>query len=158
MVTHDSFYTRRAPSNRKQRDTTLENALKKALGNQLQEEFGNFHLEGQSQLVFSNARVLCKFSSFHNDQSRWFWGVGKTYWQNWEDTDYLALILKNEIGASYSYILLDSSEAKKLFNFCSESSGEKKINMRIYMDDDIPRFQEWKAFNVQARIKLLELE
>jgi hypothetical protein len=143
---------------RKQRDTALEAALKTALGRQLRKQFGAFQSEGQSQLVFDKVRVLCKYSSFHNDQSRWFWGVAQTYWKNWEKTDYLALIYENEIGNKYSYLLFESAEAQRLFRSCSESNDEKKINMRIYMDDQVARLQEWKGFDVQARTQPLQLQ
>jgi len=143
---------------RKKRDTALEAAIKKALGDQLKAEFGDFVTKGQSQLVFNNTRVLCKYSSFHNDQSRWFWGVSKIYWQHWQENDYLALIFENDVGNQFSYLLLDSDEAKRLFGYCSESNGEKKINMRIYADDDKVRFQEWKGFDIQERTRTLNLD
>jgi hypothetical protein len=154
----DSVHIRRSKTtDRKQRDPALEAALKTALGRLLRRKFGEFQSEGQSLLVFEKARVLCKYSSFHNDQSRWFWGVAKTYWQNWEDSDYLALIFESEIGDKYSYLLLDSSEAQRLFSNCSESNDEKKINMRIYMDDQEAHLQEWKTFDVQGRTQPLQL-
>lgn len=151
-----SIKTQSSVTDRKKRDTALESALKHALGARLKEQFGSFTLSGQSQLVFSKARVLCKFSSFHDDQSRWFWGVSKIYWKKWEPTDYLALIMENEDRDGYSYIILDSNEAQFLFKACSESAGEKKINMRIYADDNMVRFQEWKEFDVAGRSQGLD--
>ena len=145
-------------SDRKKRDTALESTLKNALGNRLKDKFGLFTLKGQSQLVFNGARVLCKFSSFHNDQSRWFWGVSKAYWENWKPIDYLALIMENQGQDGYSFVILDSDEAQSLFNACSDSAGEKKINMRIYADDNAVRFQEWKDFDVETRSQSLVLE
>lgn len=141
---------------RKKRDTELESALKLSLGKKLQTQFGIFTRKGQSQLIFNKARVLSKFSSFHDDQSRWFWGVSKVYWKNWKPTDYLSLIMENEDSDGYSYILMDSAEAQDIFNECSESAGEKKINMRIYADDEIMRFQELKEFDVEGRLQPLE--
>lgn len=144
------------PSERKQRDPALEAALKTSLGTQLKKQFGDFRSEGQSLLAFRGARVLCKYSSFHHDQARWFWGVSKTYWHNWANTDYLALIYENEAGNEYSYILLDAAETKELFRACSVSNDEKKINMRIYIDDHMARFQEWKEFDVNSRTQPLQ--
>ena len=72
--------------------------------------------------------------------------------------DYLALIFENENGSGYSYLLLDSEESLQLFSQCSESNGEKKINMRIYMDDGSFKLQEWKDFNVRSRIKTLDID
>jgi len=147
-----------SPSVRKQRDIPLERALKTALGGQLRTRFGTFVPKGQSQLIFNGARLLCKYSSFHKDQSRWFWGVSKTFWENWEETDYLALIFENENRAGYSYLLLNSDEALRLFGLCSESMGEKKINMRIYMDEGVVKFQEWKDFDVKGNTKALDID
>jgi hypothetical protein len=144
-------------SDRKKRDTALESALKHALGERLEGKFGFFTLEGQSQLVFNDARVLCKFSSFHDDQFRWFWGVSGIYWQNWRPTDYLALIMENKDRKGYSYVMLESEEAQSLFNACSESGGEKKINMRIYADDNVARFQEWKEFDATIRTQKIDI-
>lgn len=145
-------------SERKKRDTALESALKKALGEKLEDKFGRYDLRGQSQLVFNNAQVLCKFSSFHDDQNRWFWGVSKIYWESWNPTDYLALIMENQDQVSYSFVILYSDEARYLFSVCSESAGEKKINMRIYADDNVIRFQEWKEFDVETRTQSLDLQ
>ena len=145
-------------SERKKRDTARESALKYALGYNLKNKFGPFTIEGQSQLVFNGTQVLCKFSSFHDDQSRWFWGVSSVYWQNWESTDYLALIMENEGHDGYSYIILDSEEAQFLFNACSESGGEKKINMHVYADDNLARFQEWKDFDVATRSQPIDID
>ena len=131
--------------------------LAEAIGERLKDEFGLFRRKGQSQLVFSKARVLCKFSSFDDDQSRWFWGVSKIYWENWESTDYLALIMENEDRNGYSFVILDSDEAMVLFNVCSESNGEKKINMRIYADDNVVQFQEWKEYDVETHSQPLDL-
>jgi len=142
-------------SDRKKRDTALESALKNALGEQLKDKFGSFTMERQSRLIFNDSRMLCKFSSFHDDQSKWFWGVRKAFWQNWELNDYLALIMENKDRGGYSFIILDSDEAKKLFNTCSESDGEKKINMRIYAGDNVIRFQNWKEFDIETRSKSL---
>jgi hypothetical protein len=162
----DNYYHRsfggstKTYSDRKKRDTALESALKHALGKKLKDKFGQFTMEGQSRLVFNSTQVLCKFSSFHNDLSRWFWGVSKSYWQNWNSIDYLALIMGNKDRGGYSFIILDSDEAQTLLNACSESKsvGEKKINMRIYADDNVVRFQEWQEFDVKTRSKSLDLE
>jgi hypothetical protein len=158
IIRETVFERRSNSSERKQRDTALEADLKTSLGRLLIKNFGVFQSEGQSQLVFDKARVLCKYSGFRKDQAKWFWGVAKTYWQNWEDSDYLALIFENENGGSYSYLLLDSAEAQRLFRECSESNDEKKINMRIYIDDQMMRLQELKDIDVQARSKPLQLQ
>jgi hypothetical protein len=65
--------------------------------------------------------------------------------------------MENESEDGYSYLMMGSEEALNLFALCSESAGEKKINMRIYMEDETIRFQEWKDFDVESRLQPIEL-
>lgn len=143
------------PSNRKKRNIELENRLKCAVGDDLRDRFGSFQITGQSELTYGTTRVICKYSSFHPDQSRWFWGVSKTYWNSWGSEDYLALILEDEDETRFSYVLLDSDETKRLLDVCSQSNEEKKINMRKYASDGLIRFQELQDFDLQKRIRAL---
>lgn len=144
---------------RKHREPNLETSLKNSLANCLKSEWGQFHWEGNSQLVFPNASksVLCAYSSFYKKDARWFWGVSPKYWTNWEPQHYLALIMENEDGRSYSFILLDSRDVRVLLDRCGESDGHKKINMRIYKRDGEKRFIEWKEFEIEDRMKPLQL-
>ena len=142
---------------RKKRDPELEKMLKESLGNKLKENWGSFSLRNRSLLDFGNKRILCKYSSFSEGQRKWFWGVSKIYWNEWQDTDYLALILEDGIGG-YSYLLFKSEEARRLFKNSSESNGEKKISMRIYADDDKPHLQDWQSFDVEGRMRKLNID
>lgn len=150
---------RRVPAaGRKVRDPQFEAILKKSLGNLIRSELKEeFNKKGNSQLIFphSGKRFLCKYSSFKSDQSRWFWGVSKKYWANWDSQDHLALIMENEDRQRFSYLLLDSQESGELFKKCSESKGEKKINMRIYVTGGGVRLQEWQELDIKTRIKPL---
>lgn len=145
---------------RKKRDPELEEMLKVSLGNTLKDSWGSFSLKGHSLLDFGDKRILCKYSSFSRSQSKWFWGVSKIYWDDWQNNDYLALILENEIKGGYSYLLFNAQEAQRLFNECSKSKdgGEKKISMRIYADDDKPHLQEWRGFDVEGSIRKLNTD
>ena len=113
---------------RKKRNPELEKILKESLGNTLKDNWGSFSLKGRSLLDFGNKRILCKYSSFSQGQAKWFWGVSKKHWNDWQDTDYLALILEDGIKG-YSYLLFNSEEARRLFKICSVSKdgSEKKI-------------------------------
>ncbi|MCK4640296.1 MAG: type I restriction enzyme HsdR N-terminal domain-containing protein [Candidatus Marinimicrobia bacterium] len=144
---------------RKKRDLQLEAALKQGLGNYLQKKWGSFQKKGQSQLIFtdSNKRVLCIYSSFKRDQTRWFWGVLQKNLRNWGSNDYLALILEDDKGDGYLFLMLDSTEAIYLFRKCSESKGNKKINMRIYSGGET-RLQEWQDFSVKNRLQKLNIK
>ena len=145
---------------RKPRDLQLEAALKKSLQNELEAQWDESSAERNSQLVFPSTgkRVLCKYSSFDQRNSHWFWGVSTRYWTNWGPHDYLALIMENEDNDGYSFLLLKPEEASTLLDKCGESkNGEKKINLRLYMKDGEIRFQEWKDFDLKDRIKPLPI-
>jgi len=144
---------------RKKRDLELEKMLKESLGNTLKDNWGSFSLKGRSLLDFGSKRILCKYSSFSQGQAKWFWGVSKKHWNDWQDTDYLALILEDGIKG-YSYLLFNSEEARRLFNICSASKdgNEKKISMRIYADDDKPHLQDWQSFDVEGRMRKLNTD
>jgi hypothetical protein len=144
---------------RKKRDPELEKMLKKSLGNTLKDNWGAFSLRDRSLLDFGDKRILCKYSSFSEAQRKWFWGVSKIYWNEWQDSDYLALILEDGIEG-YSYLLFNSEEARRLFKNCSVSKDglEKKISMRIYADDDKPHLQDWQSFDVEGRMRKLKTD
>ena len=57
--------------------------------------------------------------SQHQDQSRDYRPAPRNH---------LILILENEAGKGYSYLLLDPQISRQLLKKCSESKGEKKIN------------------------------
>ena len=151
---------RTSRSIRKPRDTEKENQQKKRVGKQLNMErnWGKFELSSRSVLKFQNSpsKVLCKYSSYSTERERWFWGVGKKYWSKWDDNCYLALLMENEDQASYSFLLLTSNEAMRLFKGCSESGGEKKINLRTY-NDGLLHLQEWQEYDVKKNIREIEI-
>jgi hypothetical protein len=156
--TTQTITTGAAYTPRKKRDPELEEMLKVSLGNTLKDSWGSFSLEGSSLLDFGDKRLLCKYSSFSQSQSKWFWGISKIYWNDWRDNDYLAIILENEDGGGHSYLLFNAQEARRLIKQCSESNGEKKISMRIAVDDNKPYLQEWRNFDVGAHIKKLLID
>jgi hypothetical protein len=55
-------------------------------------------------------------------------------------------------------LLLDSKESKELFSRCGDSNGEKKINMRLYMNRPEIRIVEWQELSLADRIKRLRVE
>lgn len=131
----------------KKRRADNEDALKNSFAESIKREFHleeDFRFIGRSQIVFSNSRkrFLFRYSSFQRKDSKWFWGVSKKYWIDWSQQDYLALVFENELGR-YEYLLLNSQESKTLFENCSRSKGDIKINMRIY-SDGVTRLQEYQ--------------
>lgn len=152
---------RHVDTTRRRRDPQLEATLKTSMVQILKDKLGeSFTRRGDSQFVFSPSgmRYLCKYSSFKRDQSRWFWGVSRKYWLEWGAKDHLVLILEDESGRGYSYLLLDSALSEQLLSKCGESNGEKKINMRIYMTYREVRFQEWQGLSIKDSIKPILLD
>lgn len=141
---------------KKHRDPKKEKELKHAVGRTL--NWGDFKLISNSVLDFQNSptKVLCKYSSYSHEQSRWFWGVSKKYWSEWDDDFYLALLMENENREGYSFLLLEPTEASYLFTRCSESNGEKKINLRFYKSDGRLHLQEWQEHDVKKNIREIE--
>ncbi len=133
---------------KKPRDIEREKTLKRAVGTAL--DWGNFRLSG-SVLDFhdSQKKVLCKYSSYSPDQDRWFWGVSRKHWRQWDNHFHLALLMENKDHESYSVLILDPKDALNLFTKCSESGGEKKINLRFYKSDGMLRLQEWQEYDVK---------
>ena len=141
---------------KKPRDPKKEKELKNAVGRTL--NWGDFKLISNSVLDFQNSptKVLCKYSSYSTEQNRWFWGVSQKCWSEWDDDFYLALLMENENQEGYSFLLLEPKEASHLFTRCSESSGEKKINLRFYKSDGGLHLQEWQEHDVKKNIRGIE--
>jgi len=137
------------------RNPEKELQLKKSFGKKL--NWGNFRIISKTVLDFyeSSKKVLCKYSSYSSELERWFWGVGQKYHSIWSDNWYLALLMENIDKKSYSYILLKPQEALDLFSHCSESNGEKKINLRLYKSDGKLHLQEWQEYNVEDNAQTL---
>ena len=143
--------------NIKPRNIENEKKLKLEVGESL--NWGDFQLESQSILRFNklDKSVICKYSSFSYHYKKWFWGVSYNLWNSWNDNTYLALIMENEDLISYSFILLNPENSTTLFSKCSESDGEKKINLRCHSDGYF-YMQEWKDFPIQENLNNLEFK
>ena len=150
---------RTSPSKKKPRDVEREKQLKKSVGENLRREhnWGKCTLKN-TVLEFHNSesKVLCKYSS-KSENGTWFWGVGIKYWSEWDDNNYLALLMENEDQVSYSFLFLKSKDAIRLFERCGEDNrGEKKINLRLYKDGRL-HFQDWQDYDVRNDIRKIKL-
>ena len=144
------------PHNKKDRNLETEKSLKNAVGYNL--NWGKFTLNN-SILNFTDSQkeVLCKYSSSFQGQDKWFWGVSDKYWLVQNENLYLALIIENTEGNLYSFLLLEPKETFHLYSQCSESSGEKKINLILYKSDNKLHLQEWKEYDVENNIRSLKI-
>ena len=138
---------------KKPRNPKKERELKHAVGRTL--NWGDFHLITDSLLDFRNSpkKVLCKYSSYSSEHNSWFWGVSRKYWTEWDDNFYLALLMENEDHESYSFLLLEPKVASHLFTKCSESAGEKKINLRFYKSDGSPHLSKLQNYDVEKNTR-----
>ena len=145
----DKLNHRNRRSVKKPRNLKKERELKLAVGKKL--NWGDFHISSNSIIDFQNSpkKILCNYSSYSSDYNRWFWGVSKKYWSEWDDNFYLALLMENEDKQSYSFLLLEPKDAIHLFPLCSESGGDKKINLRLYKSDSLLHLQEWQEYDVK---------
>ena len=148
----DRLIQRNRRSVKKPRNLKKERELKFAVGQTL--KWGDFNLISNSILDFQNSpkKILCNYSSYSFDYDRWFWGVSRKYWSEWDDNFYLALLMENKDNENYSFLLLEPKDALHLFPLCSESGGDKKINLRYYKSDGMLHLQEWQEYDVKKNI------
>ena len=64
--------------------------------------------------------------------------------------------MENEDHESYSFLLLEPKDALYLFTRCSESAGEKKINLRFYKSDGMLHLQEWQEYDVEKNTRRIK--
>ena len=153
------YYTQiRTIKTKKLRNLELEKAARRAVGKAMKWE-SNFTLD-RTKLVFSNSNrmILCKYSSFSNENNGWFWGVSMKYWDNWTEEDHLALIMENPDREGYSFLYFNPEEAMYLLNECGkDKKGEKKINVRMSIGAGKYVCQEWKDYDIGANTKILDI-
>lgn len=149
----DRLIQRNRKSQKKARNLKKERELKLAVGKML--KWGDFNLISNSILDFQNSqkKVLCNYSSYSIEYDRWFWGVSRKYWSEWDDNFYLALLMENKDKESYSFLFLQPEDALHLFPMCSESGSDKKINLRFYKSDGMLHLQEWKEYDVKKNTR-----
>ena len=144
--------------NRNLRFPELEKAIRIYFATSLKPKLGKFYFEDETLIRFpeSGMKILCIYSKFNKQYSKWFWGIPPKYWEKGIPFNYLSLIFENEIGG-FSYLLLSAKEAHRLIGLCGtdKKGNNKKINMRIYQSDRVPRFQDDKRFDVIKRTKHL---
>lgn len=130
-----------------------EMALRSYFAGSLKPKYGNYRFEGDTLINFpeTDTKILCIYSRFNRQYSKWFWGISSKYWKNMP-YNYLALLFENDLGG-FSYLMLSATEAQNLLSLCgTDKTGEhKKINMRIYQSEDLPRFEKDKRFDVARR-------
>ena len=145
------------PEKKKPKLVSFEDKLIYSLGERLKNQWGEFRQEGVGLLIFANKTVLCKYSKYDKNSTRWFWGVSQADRYAWGPQNWLALILENEDQKSFSFLLFNSQESGVLFDQCRQSAGDKYINMLIDDAYESPRIQEWRHLDLRNRKKPLSL-
>lgn len=122
---------------------------RRAVEKHLNEIWGKLSVEGswyKSQK--NNEKILTIYSDLHND--KWFYGIMKDYWSNWDSDSYLAIIMRD--GNYCSYIILTPDEVIQLFSRINQSTdNQKKFNIRIPSTGKI-YIVPWSEFPFEKRI------
>jgi hypothetical protein len=120
----------------------------------LEPEWGKLNLKKSVITTEDQSRqIICAYSAL---AGKWFYGISKKYWDNWSDTNFLALLMRD--GNSCSYVLLSPNEARELLDNCSESTKteNKNIHIRFPASGKI-LIQEWQDFNLEERAVTLRV-
>lgn len=113
-------------------------------------KWGSYELLEGSSYKFSNERKVFTFYSNLN-YDRWWFGVSKKYWKNWDDQTYMALIMREEIKCST--VMLNPFDSKNLLNRIQPAQrNQKHINVRIPSGPGKIYIQEWQDFPFEKNI------
>jgi hypothetical protein len=131
----------------KKHSREYRNACRQKFANYMKSEWGNFSQSGELLLEFDNGKkVVAPFSDLQN-YNKWWFGVSKLYWKNWDTNTYISLLM-NE-GNICRFCLLNPRKSKKLLDEINPVSGEKKIiNVLIPASGGFTYIQEWPTFNI----------
>lgn len=113
-------------------------------------KWGSYELLGGSSYKFSNERkVFIFYSNLNHD--RWWFGVSKKYWGNWDDQTNMALLMREENKCSS--VMLNPIDSKKLLNRIQPAQqNQKHINVRIPSGPGKIYIQEWQDFLFEQNI------
>jgi hypothetical protein len=114
--------------------------------------FGDLSTEGSwFKSSINESKILVLYSDLNND--RWFYGIIEKYWRNWDQTSYIALLMRD--GNRCSYVLINPKESIDLISRINLSKdNSKKINVRIPSVGKI-YIQEWQDFPFADRVKTI---
>lgn len=118
----------------------------------IKEEWGNYKsLKGYLYEFGNGNKVVTVYSKFNGD--RWFYGVSKLYWSNWDENTYLAILMRD--GKNCCYVLLNPTVSKKLLDKIEPvKDSQKKINVYLPSSGKI-YIQEWQDFPFERKIAKL---
>ena len=95
-------------------------------------------------------RILTLYSNRFVRYGKWWFGVTYNAWRNWNDTDYLALLMREHDKCNF--VLLNPEEAKYLFSKINPARDDsKKINIWESIPGRI-HIQEWQEFPFAERM------
>lgn len=113
-------------------------------------KWGKYQSLGNSSYKFSSGqKVFIFYSNLNYD--RWWFGVSKKYWGNWDEHTNMVLLMRE--GKKCSYVILNSTDSKKLLNRIQPAQQDQKhINVRIPSGPGGIYIQEWKDFPFEKNI------
>jgi hypothetical protein len=103
------------------------------------------------KIIFNDIAFYSLYSNFHQEQSRWWYGVPRDEWDEWGNQ---SLIILMREGTDVNYVMFDSNEAVALLSRCGQdiSKGEKKITIRRPKGSGKDYIVEWKEFPLGNRM------
>jgi hypothetical protein len=113
-------------------------------------EWGNYKsLSGYLYGFKNNKKILTLYSNFLNND-RWWYGVSKEYWSNWDEYTYMALLMRD--GMNCDFVMLNPRESEELLNRTDpDLKGQKHINIRMPSVGKV-YIQKWQDFPFAQRI------
>lgn len=102
---------------------------------------------------FQNGNKVATFySSFTH--SRWWWGVGKSYWSEWDKYTYMALLIRDD-AEKCEYLLMNPTDSVNLLKRITEDNQGKK-HIVIYFPSTGKRYlQQWPNYQLDKKIVCL---
>ena len=118
----------------------------------LEPKWGHFQRIASGWSLFrfpKGQKLLSCYSSLNFD--RWWFGVSKKYWENWDNDTFMALLLgEREL---FKMVILKPEESLELFNRITptKTNQQKEINIRIPATGKL-YIQEMSEFPIDHRL------
>ncbi len=115
-----------------------------------EKKWGSYEVLRKTLFEFSNGRkVLTPFASL--SYNRWWFGISKQYWKNWDNQTYMALLMRE--GNKCDFVLLNPTESLELLNGIKPvTSFQKMINVYLPSGSGRIYIQEWQDFPFEQNI------
>ena len=127
--------------------------LRKKFLDHMKNEWGAYQPIRDYLYSFSNGNKVVTFYSSLN-HGRWWYGVGKNYWDNWDKNSYIVLLMRD--SKICEYFMLNPKDSKTLLSKIKEDQQGKK-HIVIYLPSIGKRYlQQWQEYQLEGKIVKLD--